>query len=143
MTIVLDASLTLSWYFEDERTPAADALLDRVTEAGAVVPVLWRLEVANGLQVAIRRKRCDTAFRDRALAELSCLPISVDAETDGFAWTATLKLADRFGLSVYDACYLELAQRQNVPLGTLDAPLRTAAVALGIEAVGAEVRPRR
>ncbi len=143
MTIVLDASLTLSWYFEDERTPAADALLDRVTEAGAVVPVLWRLEVANGLQVAIRRKRCDTAFRDRALAELSCLPISVDAETDGFAWTATLKLADRFGLSVYDACYLELAQRQNVPLGTLDAPLHTAAVALGIEAVGAEVRPRR
>lgn len=143
MTIVLDASLTLSWVFEDERTPAADALLDRVTEAGAVVPALWRLEVANGLQVAIRRKRCDAAFRDRALAELSCLPISVDAETDGFAWTTTLQLADRFGLSVYDACYLELAQRQNVPLGTLDALLRTAAVALGIEAVGAEVRPRR
>ena len=141
MSIVLDASLTLSWYFEDERTSAADALLDRVTEAGAVVPALWRLEVANGLQIAIQRKRCDAAFRDRALTELACLPISVDAETDGFAWTATLQLADRFGLSVYDACYLELARRQNVPLGTLDAPLHAAAVVLGVEALGAEVRP--
>lgn len=120
MTIVLDASLTLSWYFEDERTPAADALLDRVTEIGATVPTLRRLEVAKGLQVAIRRKRCDVAFRDRALAELSCVPISVDVETDGFAWTATLQLATRFGLSVCDVCYLELAQRQNVPLGTRD-----------------------
>ena len=70
MTIVLHASLTLSWYFEDERTPAADALLDRVTEIGATVPTLPRLEVAQGPQVAIRRKRCDVAFRDRALAEL-------------------------------------------------------------------------
>ena len=38
MILVLDASLALSWYFEDERTPAADALLDQVANAGAVVP---------------------------------------------------------------------------------------------------------
>jgi hypothetical protein len=57
VTLVIDASLTLSWYFEDERTPAADAVLDQVTNTGAVVPSLWRLETANGPQVAIRRKR--------------------------------------------------------------------------------------
>ena len=141
--MVLDASLTLSWYFDDERTPAADRLLDRVTDDGAVVPALWRLEVANGLQVAIRRKRCDVAFRDRALAELSCLPILVDTETDNFAWTTTLHLADRFKLSVYDACYLGLAQRQRVPLGTLDAALRTAARAMGVETLGASRRSGR
>jgi predicted nucleic acid-binding protein len=90
------------------------------------VPTLWRLVVANGLQIAIRRKRCDAAFRDRALAELACLPIVVDAETDKFVWTTTLQLADRFRLSLYDACYLELARRQRVPLGTLDATLRAA-----------------
>jgi len=44
VSLVLDASLTLSWYFEDERTPAADALLDRVTNTGAVVPSIWRVE---------------------------------------------------------------------------------------------------
>ncbi len=48
MSLVLDTSLTLSWYFEDERTPIADGLLERVAEQGAYVPTLWRLEVANG-----------------------------------------------------------------------------------------------
>ncbi len=69
MSLVLDPSLALSWYFEDERTAEADALLDQVVDRGAVVPSLWRLEVANGFQTAIRRKRIDAAFRDTALAD--------------------------------------------------------------------------
>ncbi len=136
MTLVVDASLTLSWYFEDERTPAADALLDQVTNTGAVVPSLWRLETANGLQVAIRRKRIDVAFRDRALTHLTRLPITVDAETDAHAWTTTLQLADRFQLALYDAAYLELAQRRALPLATLDSALRPAADALGLTLLG-------
>ncbi len=96
MILVIDASLTLSWYFEDERTQASDALLGRVTQSGAVVPSLWRLETANGFQMAIRRKRIDAAFRDRALFQLAQLPITVDTETDARAWTSTLQLADRF-----------------------------------------------
>jgi predicted nucleic acid-binding protein len=124
VTLVIDASLTLSWDFEDERTSAADALLDQVTNTGAVVPSLWRLETANGLQVAIRRKRIDVAFRDRALTHLTRLPITVDAETDAYAWTTTLQLADRFQLTLYDAAYLELAQRRALPLATLDSALR-------------------
>ena len=136
MTLVIDASLTLSWYFEDERTPAADALLDHVTNTGAVVPSLWRLETANGLQVAIRRKRIDVAFRDRALTHLTRLPITVDAETDAYAWTTTLQLADRFQLTLYDAAYLELAQRRALPLATLDSALRPAAEALGLTLLG-------
>jgi len=136
VTLVIDASLTLSWYFEDERTPAADTLLDRVTSTGAVVPSLWRLETANGLQVAIRRKRIDVAFRDRALTHLTRLPITVDAETDAYAWTTTLQLADRFQLTLYDAAYLELAQRRALPLATLDSALRPAAEALGLTLLG-------
>jgi len=69
----LDSSLTLGWHFEDERSPA-DELLDRVAEEGAYVPSIRRLEVANGLQVSIRRKRFDAAFRDNALAKLAILP---------------------------------------------------------------------
>ena len=136
MSLVLDPSLALSWYFEDERTSAANALLDQVADQGAIVPGLWRLEIANGLRTAIRRKRIDTAFRDRAIAQLACLPITVDPDTDRYAWTTILQLADRFGLTPYDAAYLELAQRRTLPLATLDGPLRAAAPALGVALLG-------
>lgn len=75
----------LSWYFDDETTPATEALLDQVTDAGAVVPSLWRLEVANALQAAIRRKRIDAAYRDAASAALAALAIVVDGQTDEHA----------------------------------------------------------
>jgi predicted nucleic acid-binding protein len=136
VSLVLDSSLALSWYFEDERTPAADALLDRVVDQGATVPGLWRLEVANGLRTAIRRRRIDKAFRDRALAQIARLPITVDPDTDRYAWTTILHLADGFGLTPYDAAYLELAQRRTLPLATLDEPLRAAASKLGVALLG-------
>ncbi len=136
MSVVLDPSLALSWYFEDERTPAADALLDQVAEAGAVVPTLWRLEIANGFQVAIRRKRIDTAFRDSAIAQLARLLITVDQAGDAYAWTTTLRLADRCGLTLYDAAYLELAQRRGLPLATLDKALFAAAKTVAVPILG-------
>ena len=128
--------MALSWYFEDECSPAADALLDRVAEDGAVVPSLWRLEIANGLQIVLRCGRISRAFRDRTLAELARMPITVDPDTDSYAWTNTLQLADRFQLTVYDAAYLELAQRLSLPLATMDKPLRAAAGTLGITLFG-------
>jgi predicted nucleic acid-binding protein len=136
VSLVLDASLTLSWFFKDERTPGTDAVLTGVTENGAVVPGLWRLEVANALQMAVRRKRIDAAFRDSALTQLSRLSIATDPDTDAYAWTAILQLASRFELTLYDAAYLELAQRRRLPLATLDRELRDAAAALGITLLG-------
>ncbi len=136
MSLVLDPSLALSWYFEDERTVEADALLDQVVDRGAVVPTLWRLEVANGFQTAIRRKRIDAAFRDIALAELATMEITVDPDTDANAWTTTVRLSDRFELTAYDAAYLELAQRRRLPLATLDQRLCRAAVSLGLTVLG-------
>ena len=138
MSVVLDASLTLTWYFDDETTPATEAVLDRVSEAGAVVPGLWRLEVANAFQSALRRKRISAEYRDESLTELAQLPITVDADTDTYAWTTTLRLAERFGLTIYDATYLELAQRRSLPLATLDKELREAAATLNVTLVGLE-----
>ena len=92
MSLVIDASLTLTWYFEDEATPATDELLDAVAQDGAVVPPLWRLEVANAFQSGIRRKRIDKAYRDASIADLGKLPIIVDADTDSHIWTTTLWL---------------------------------------------------
>jgi predicted nucleic acid-binding protein len=132
LSLVIDSSITLAWLFEDEGTPQADAVMRQVAEAGAVVPSLWRLEVANGLQSAVRRKRIDVAFRDASIADLHSLPIAVDTETDRNAWGTTLTLAERCRLTLYDAAYLELAQRLRLPLASLDTELRAAGRALGV-----------
>lgn len=136
MTLVLDSSLALAWCFEDERTEVATSLLYRVADAGALVPALWRLEVANGLQSAIRRGRIDVAYRDAVLADLGDLAIVIDPETDRKAWSDILALADRFRLTVYDAAYLELADRHQLPLATLDQALRAAGATLNVALLG-------
>jgi predicted nucleic acid-binding protein len=136
VSLVIDSSVTLSWCFEDERTDVTTALLYQVAETGGLVPGLWRLEVANGLQAAVRRGRIDAAYRDASLADLRTLAIAVDPETDRQAWSATMQLADRFRLTLYDAAYLELAQRCQLPLASLDRELRNAGDALGVPVLG-------
>lgn len=136
MSVVLDASVTLAWIYHDERSVPVEQVFDIVAVSGAWAPAIWRLEVANGLQQGIRRGRIDRTYRDLSLADLLAYRISIDNDTDAFAWTATLDLADRFKLTSYDACYLELAQRRGLPLATLDRDLRAAGQALGIEMLG-------
>jgi predicted nucleic acid-binding protein len=93
---VIDASLTMAWYFEDESTELTEELFDRVTARGALVPGHWRLEVANAFQSAIRRKRTDAVYRNASLADLMLLPITIDSQTNSYAWSATLRLAEKF-----------------------------------------------
>ncbi len=136
MSLVLDSSVTLAWLYSEELTPAIEQVFDGVIADRAWVPSLWRLEVANSLQMSVRRGRVNTEFRDASLADLALLAIAVDPETDTFAWSATLRLAERFQLTLYDAAYLELAQRLALPLATLDQELRTASTALGVPLLG-------
>jgi predicted nucleic acid-binding protein len=136
LSIVIDASLTMTWYFDDESTATTDELLDRVSEIGAMVPGLWQLEVANAFQMAVRRQRIDAAYRDASLADLALMPITVDSDTNSYAWSTTLRLAERFSLTIYDAAYLELAQRRSLPLATLDKELRAAAPVINIALLG-------
>ncbi len=88
--------------------------------------------MANGLQTAIRRKRIDAAYRDLALSRLMAQRVAVDPETDRHAWSATVRLAERHGLTVYDASYLELALRLGLPLATADKALKAAAEGAGL-----------
>jgi predicted nucleic acid-binding protein len=108
------------------------------TEQGAFVPSLWRLEIANSLTVAVRRGRVDHEFQRAVLADLGDLDIIVDAQTDSRAWNATLEFADRFLLTVYDAAYVELAQRRALPLATLDRDMQRAAAQLGLRLIGVD-----
>jgi predicted nucleic acid-binding protein len=136
MSLVLDASITLAWAYGEETTPTVRKVFKRVAEIGAWVPSLWRLEIANVLELNVRRGRQDAAFRDATLEDLAELPIIIDAETDQHAWTATLSLAIDRRLTVYDAAYLELAKRRALPLATLDDELRTAARSEGVHLLG-------
>ncbi len=132
MSLVLDSSATLAWLYRDEVSDSIRRVFDLISTEGAWVPSLWRLEVANGLQIGIRRRRIDASYRSAALADLSKYDITIDQETDSFAWTTTLQLADRCGLTLYDAAYLELAQRRHLPLATLDRQLRAGATTVGV-----------
>ena len=136
MSLVLDSSATLAWIYGDETTDAIRAVFDQVADAGAVVPSLWRLEVANSLTVAVRRNRIDGEYRHAALADLALLDITTDQQTDGQAWGETLRLADRYRLTLYDAAYLEVSLRRGLPLATLDQDLRVAAQAVAIRLLG-------
>ena len=85
MSLVLDSSATLAWIYSDETTEAIRLLFDGVADAGALVPALWRLEVANSLTVAVRHGHIDAEFRRAALDDLALLDITTDAHTDTHA----------------------------------------------------------
>jgi predicted nucleic acid-binding protein len=129
---VLDCSLTVSWFFEDETDAYAEAVEDSLPSVTAVVPSLWPLEVANALLVGERRERATEAKVTTFLTLLSSLPIKIDDETAIRAWTEALPLARAHQLSVYDAGYLELAVRLGLPLASLDEPLLAAAKHAGV-----------
>lgn len=136
MSLVLDSSAALAWIYDDEATEPIRRVFTEVAEQGAFVPSLWRLEIANSLTVAVRRGRIDHEFRRAALADLGDLDIIVDAQTDSRAWNAALELADRFLLTLYDAAYVELAQRRALPLATLDRGMQRAGAQLGLSLLG-------
>jgi len=132
--LVLDSSIALSWCLPDE--DRTDQIQQEVSRSGAIVPAHWPLEVANALLMAERRQRITADFRNSALRDLATLPIVLDSLTSVRAWHETLRLAEGCRLTVYDAAYLELAQRHALPLATLDAGLRLAAQALGVGVLG-------
>jgi predicted nucleic acid-binding protein len=135
VSLVLDSSVTLAWLHADEGNEAVREVQEAVRDRGAWVPSLWRLEVANSLEMGVRRGRHSAAVRDTMLAQVAQLPIRVDPETDRQAWGDTLRLAEHHRLTLYDAAYLELAARRGLPLATLDSDLRRAASAEGVELV--------
>jgi predicted nucleic acid-binding protein len=136
MSLVLDSSVTLAWVYSDETSPTVGHVLELVSSRGAWVPSLWRLEVANILEMGVRRGRHNAEFRDVTLADLALLPVNIDPETEQQAWGATLRLAERHGLTLYDAAYLELAQRRRLALASLDGELRAAARRENVDLLG-------
>jgi predicted nucleic acid-binding protein len=131
--LVLDASLALQWFLEDEAGRQYGlSVLASLSNKRAVVPMLWFYEVGNGLLMAYRRKRITFDQIDGYLIRLKALP--VDAAQEVPAEILELPaIAHKHGLTNYDAAYLTLALRLRLPLATTDADLRRAAIAANVE----------
>ena len=127
--LVVDASVVVSWLFDDDEEPRADEALERLKEDGALAPYLWHLETRNTLLVAERRGRLSAEAVNERLDALKGLPIRTDEEPD---LQSAFNLARAHDLSFYDALYLELARRESADLATLDGALGQAAVAEGV-----------
>lgn len=132
---VLDASVALAWCLPDETNAAADAVLDRLGEEGAVVPAIWPAELANAIRTAERRGRLHASDVVRLRGFLAALPITVVPLPVADALGDVLTLARASGLSAYDASYLAVAATGGLPLATFDASLADACRAVGIELV--------
>lgn len=130
MAFVIDASATLPWFLEDERTPFTDSLLEAVDRIEYWAPAVWCLEIPNALLIAERKRRIDRHRRLEALDQAARLRIQVDASIPDMK--AISALAERRDLSMYDAAYLELAMRHAFGLITLDRVLAQAAIAEGV-----------
>jgi predicted nucleic acid-binding protein len=135
--LVIDGSTTIGFLLKDEQAASAMKALDTI-ESGVptFVPAHWCVEVANGLIMAERRKRASQADITEALGLVAALPVLPDEETAHKAGSDTAALARQYGLTIYDAAYLELAMRRGAALATTDHALAKAAKAAGVAIYG-------
>ena len=124
---VVDNSVVMSWCFEDEGNSYAEAVLESLEAEEAFVPAIWPLEVGTVLLVAEREKRLSRASVVRFLELLGSLPIVVEQETPERMLKEIVSLAREHRLSTYDASYLDLAMKLDLPLSTQDTSLVKAA----------------
>ena len=126
---VVDASVAIAWAHPAQASEESDRLLEQLRDGiTLVVPVIWFHETANALLVLERRKRLRPEERKQALLALKSLAIKVDHDGVENVFSRTSELAEAHGLSIYDATYLELANREQLPLASNDPPLRQAAM---------------
>lgn len=133
MPFVVDASAALAWFFGDERTPATQALLLSLDKDFAVTPAIWSAEMANAFLMAERRKRVSAEDIIQYLSDLAVLPLRAERTLAPDDMAAVIGLAKRHLLSVYDACYLDIALRLKLPLATRDNDLAAAASSHGVK----------
>jgi len=139
MSLVLDTSMTMAWHVTrsdpSEAAIAQDAL-GKVMTRGAIVPALWFSEVANAILMAERHRAWNQTSSQSLLADLDALPISSDTGAPRINQLRVISIARTHNLTAYDATYLELALRLNLPLATFDQKLAQAARSAGVPIFG-------
>jgi predicted nucleic acid-binding protein len=130
--VVVDASVALAWCFPDEASDYADGVLVALEGQVMLVPAIWGLEIANAVLVGERGKRIRQPEIRRFTTLLESLSLVQDVLPVWEHVSNVLPLAREYGLSAYDAAYLELTARHGAPLATLDVKLRKAARKAGV-----------
>lgn len=131
---VADASVAIAWVHPSQATAETDAMLDDLAAGGSlVVPALWPLEVANALTVLRRRRKLTSDEARTAIEIIRELPTVIDHEAAAIAFTRLVDLASEHELTVYDATYIELATRRQLPLASNDARMKQAAIRSGAD----------
>ncbi len=127
--IILDSSVAAAWVLGDEQSGFADAAVEVAFESTGHVPTIWIYEIQNTLALARRRRRVVLEAAQEACELLASIPLRFH-RPHGLG--REFALATSSGLTAYDAAYLCVARDLQMPLATLDAPLRDAAHSLGI-----------
>jgi len=126
-SFVIDASVILAWHDPRENNSYADGILDCLEKETAITPPLCCLEVNNILRLFEKKELITALDLEKAVAFMDCLPILRDRIAVDFSMPLVLNLSRAYELTMYDACYLELAVRLNLPLASLDSDLIKAA----------------
>lgn len=129
-TVVLDASFVLRYVLHAGAPRPLAAGLQALRDCELIVPALWNAEVANALVQAERRGAAAPERIGQALAAILALAPGVDGQPIDVP--RNLECARAYGLSAYDALYLELALRRRAALATFDAEMIAAAPRAGV-----------
>jgi len=127
---VLDNSVLCGWLLANQTSPYCDAVAELLPVVDAHAPSLLHLEFTNVLRTACRRGTLAVTAAHAIVDQVALLPIRIDAAPPQPA--SLLRLALRFQLTSYDAAYLELALRLQLPIATRDGDLAEAAWAAGV-----------
>jgi predicted nucleic acid-binding protein len=134
---VLDNTVTMAWCFTDEATEFTETLLSRLSNLtdSAIVPALWLYEVVNVTELAVRKGRITAEKASAFLESLADLPIAIENPALPQMFVSVRALVGQYELTAYDASYLELAIRHNLPIASSDRALMNAAQAAGVDLV--------
>lgn len=130
MSFVVDCSVAARWFLPDESTPYTESALQLLASRQGVVPNLWLSEFASVFLKLERRKLLAAGLADGIVARTEALALLVDQDTPSAA--RLFRLARTYGISAYDATYLEVALRRGIPLACWDGGLRQAAQRAGL-----------
>lgn len=128
-SFILDCSVAVAWCFEDETSVYTESVLASLTKVNAIVPKLWYIEIANVLLMAQKRERINDNGIFHFLSLLEKLPI-IDDKTDRTIIDLVM-LSQKYQLTSYDGCYLNLCLQYNLPLATMDKKLISALQSAG------------
>jgi predicted nucleic acid-binding protein len=130
MKLVVDASVAVKWFFEEDGHWPARALLE--SDDALIAPSIILAEIANATWKRFRRGEVSRDDAE-AVTALMAAPFAEIAPIERIVGDA-VRLSLDLDHPIYDCLYLALALRDKAPFLTADRKAWTAALGRGIDA---------